>query len=86
MGIKDKCKAAARLLAMKTQVKNPALNNIKILESNAESRCQPDFCKQKSLVQEIIEAAELSNISELRHNSNTTNSDLNAERKTIGEY
>jgi hypothetical protein len=46
MGIKDKRKAAAhataaRLLAMKAQVKNPALNDVEILENNAEgSACE----------------------------------------------
>ncbi|KAG1829172.1 hypothetical protein EV424DRAFT_1344420 [Suillus variegatus] len=41
MGIKDKRKAAARataarLLAMKAQVENPALHDVEILESNTE--------------------------------------------------
>jgi hypothetical protein len=46
MAIKDKRKAAAhataaRLLAMKAQVKNPALNDVEILENNAEgSACE----------------------------------------------
>ena len=46
MGIKDKhkaaaCATAARLLAMKAQVENQALNDVKILENNAKtSACE----------------------------------------------
>jgi hypothetical protein len=56
MGIKDKCKAAAhataaRLLVMKAQVKNPALNDsdVEILENNAEgSACESGIMLEDS--------------------------------------